>query len=105
MIRQRAVEYWKRVTADAPQGPWHFEPERGALSAGGGERLGEVASAQAGEFIAAAREAMPALLAEVEHLVALLREVGQPRERLCPDCGPLDALGHKKRCRIAPYLR
>jgi hypothetical protein len=48
---------------------------------------------------------MPVLLAEIEHLVAIVRDAGRAQERHCPDCGPLDALGHRKRCRIAPYLR
>lgn len=106
MIRRQALEYWKQVTAAAPAGPWHLDASRGsALATAAGEHLGTITSPEGGAFVVAAREALPALLAELDHLVAIVRDVGQAQERHCPDCGPLDALGHRKRCRVAPYLR
>jgi hypothetical protein len=106
MIRRQALDHWKQITAAAPPGPWRLGADRDSgLTAAGGERLGELDSPEGGAFVLAAREAMPVLLAELDHLVALVRDLGQAKERLCPDCGPLDALGHRKRCRIAPYLR
>lgn len=106
MIRRHALDYWKQITEAAPSAPWRFDPARGSdLLGPGGDRLGELGTESAGAFVAAAREAMPVLLAEHDHLVALLRAVAQPRDRQCLDCGPLDALGHRKRCRLAPYLK
>jgi hypothetical protein len=108
MIRRQALEYWKQVTAAAPAGPWHVDASRGsALATAAGEDLGAIASPEGGAFVVAARDALPVLLAELDHLVAIVRDItqAQAQERHCPDCGPLDALGHRKRCRVAPYLR
>jgi hypothetical protein len=106
MIRQMALEYWKRVTAAASAAPWRVDAQRETTVAGaGGERVGELSSAADSTFVAAARDALPSLLAEHDHLVALVRTVGQPKDGHCPGCGKLDPLGHKKRCPVAPYLK
>jgi hypothetical protein len=106
MIRRDALAQWKHLTEAAPAGPWRSGPTASdEVRSASGELLGELGSEPARVFTVAAREAMPALLAELEHLVALVRSLGNAQERVCPDCGPVDALGHKKRCRVAPYLR
>lgn len=106
MIRRDALAQWKQLTEAAPAGPWRPDASASAeLRSASGELLGELGSEPARAFTIAAREAMPALLAELEHLVGLVRSLGTAQERVCPDCGPVDALGHRKRCRVAPYLR
>ena len=93
----------KQLVADAPRGPWRFERNRSpALTGEGGAILAELRSAEAGAFIVAAREALPALLQENELLVRLVRQ-HIVQFGVCLACGPVQD-GHALQCPARPFL-
>lgn len=83
----------RELTAGATAGPWRKELAVGGCSAvildGTGYLFGQIDDHQNAAFIAAAREAVPALLAEVDRLRAALRglyDAGTPIEpAVCDD--------------------
>lgn len=92
-----------RLAAAAPEGPWHYRPARDlTLTGQEGFVLGTIHSAEAGAFIVAAREAVPALLREHEVLTRLVRQ-HIVQFNVCLACGPV-ADGHALRCPALPFL-
>lgn len=92
-----------RLAAEAPRGPWRFDPDASlALQGRDGLVLATVHSVEAGAFIAAAREAVPALLREREALVSLVRQ-HIVQFGVCLACGPVKD-GHALRCPALPFL-
>lgn len=80
------LSYWRRLASGATPGPWSADSDaiRGgdlfsvawASSDATGSAYIHFASGVDREFILTAREAVPALLAERDALLALLRELG-----------------------------
>lgn len=73
---QEQLNAIKERVAKATPGPWEYdEDERGIWNKGGFNYLGTVTlSHNSAEFIAHAREDVPALVAEVEYLRGMLRD-------------------------------
>ncbi|WP_313150744.1 hypothetical protein [Lysinibacillus capsici] len=76
MINQEQLNAIKERVAKATPGPWEYdEDERGIWNKGGFNYLGTVTLLHnSAEFIAHAREDVPALVAEVEYLRGMLRD-------------------------------
>jgi len=76
MMNQEQLNAIKERVAKATPGPWEYdEEERGIWNKGGFNYLGTVTlSHNSAEFIAHAREDVPALVAEVEYLRGMLRD-------------------------------
>jgi len=92
-----------RLAAAAPRGPWHYDHDEAlTLSGERGFVLGTIHSAEAGAFIAAAREAVPELLRENETLTRLVRS-HIVQFGVCLACGPVKD-GHALRCPALPFL-
>lgn len=75
-MNQEQLNAIKERVAKATPGPWEYdEDERGIWNKGGFNYLGTVTlSHNSAEFIAHAREDVPALVAEVEYLRGMLRD-------------------------------
>jgi hypothetical protein len=70
-IDQKAIDRLKSLALAAPPSPWRFDANRStSLTTADRVLLGDLTSEEAGAFIVAAREIVPALLAEVERLQA-----------------------------------
>jgi hypothetical protein len=92
-----------RLSAEAPRGPWSFEPARSPTLLGQrGLVLGSIHSGEAGAFIVAARETVPELLQERETLIRLVRQ-HIVQFGVCLACGPIRD-GHALRCPALPFL-
>lgn len=96
------LEVIKQRTEDATDGPWRFTPEvlgiKSTTVMAGEEQVGYFSVGQAqphdAEFIAHARQDLPALVAEVERLQGVVERVRElhravdiePSETVCHEC-------------------
>jgi hypothetical protein len=107
VIDPKKIEEWRAAAEDAPPEPYRSDyilDER----PGGTEIEALRRDERADRFYASAREAIPALLAEREEMLALLREIeergaGDGEETgICPAC---QRRGHTPSdCRLAAFL-
>ena len=92
------IEAIRAHVAAAPAAPWFIRGTwRGGFfveSASGRETIGQLYTEPAAAFTARAREDIPALLAEVERLRAMLREMIDSTELAHPENAPLYQRAH-----------